>query len=236
MAFGERCRCCCLPADPLRTGVSGRSDTVSYFFARQTAGRYLKSSGSLKAQVFHHEQKGKDALPSKVAFLFQCPYLVNCSELAVWDHREPEKGSRSPWKPQKKRQICPRHRHSSHGLQRCAPSCANAAAGVLLNSKSIWGTVSAHWIPVLQLNEMEAKRSRHRAELMDFTVLFLPPPTRHPLANRQKYGEATHEALRFSSQWPWEHAGWGVRRVPFSSGAAPVRPSYFGKFEAFLSK
>lgn len=146
------------------------------FFARQTAGRYLKSSGSLKAQVFHHEQKGKDALPSKVAFLFQCPYLVNCSELAVWDHREPEKGSRSPWKPQKKRQICPRHRHSSHGLQRCAPSCANAAAGVLLNSKSIWGTVSAHWIPVLQLNEIEAKRSRHRTELMDFTVLPPLPP------------------------------------------------------------
>lgn len=80
--------------NPLEEQGPASNDIVYYFLPSRQQGA-IWSSGLLKLNYFLHKQ-GKDALPSKAAFLLQCPYLVNCSELAAQDHREQEKGSCSP--------------------------------------------------------------------------------------------------------------------------------------------
>lgn len=88
----------------------------SIFCCRQQGA--ICSSGLLKLDYFHRCQRERCS-PSQAAFLLQCPYLVNCSELEepwITERRReaatPTPSTLPPKKPQRKRQICPRPRHS----------------------------------------------------------------------------------------------------------------------------
>lgn len=88
------------------------SDDIIYYFSSIRQKGAIRSNGPFKNKTIFTMNRGKDALPSNAAFLLQCPYLVNSSKLTAWDHREQEKRSSSPQKPQRKTPEMPQTFHT----------------------------------------------------------------------------------------------------------------------------
>lgn len=130
----------------LQMFLSQNIDDVAFYFLPGRLQGAIGSGGCLKVELFPPRAQGKMLSPTEAAFLLQCPYLVNCSELAAPGTTESRrKGAPAPKKPQRKCQICPRPRHSTHGLpQQASHSIVEQSEGSL--SKYITATCTANQI------------------------------------------------------------------------------------------
>lgn len=124
--------------------------------------------------------RGKDALPSNAAFLLQCPYLVNSSKLTAWDHREQEKRSSSPQKPQRKTPEMPQTFHTWQ-----VPSSADAGGA---NASEPYGWfVRTSSVKIQRIKWIDNESDSHLGRFF------------------QKDGNWARPPWNLKCQWPWKH-------------------------------
>lgn len=142
---------------------------VCYFFPQQTAGCYLKQ-WLLKAELFSPWAEAKMLSHLKQHSSFNALIWWTAPSLQPGTTERKKKVSRSPWKPQKKRQICPRPRHSTSCLPHQAPKSANVGAGNSSNSWTVKAIVEYIYISVtvlLRLNELQIVNAWHKLIIME---------------------------------------------------------------------